>query len=179
MTPSLNNIVLIGMPGVGKSTVGVLLAKRLGLGFIDTDIHIQQREGCSLQALIAAHGAEAFCRIEEGHILSLAPASHVIAPGGSVVYSAKAMAHLKAGGCAVHLDITVEQLKRRLDDVDARGVVIAPGQTIDGLYAERRPLYRAYADASVSTDGLTPEEVVREIISELSRLGHPTAPPVR
>jgi shikimate kinase len=179
MTFSLNNIALIGMPGVGKSTVGVLLAKRLGLGFIDTDILIQQREGQSLQALIAAHGAEAFCRIEEGHILDLALSSHVIAPGGSVVYSQLAMAHLKAGGCAVHLDITVERLKRRLGDMDARGVVVAPGQTIDSLYAERRPLYLAYADATVRTDGLTPEEAVREIISELSRLGHPTAPPVR
>lgn len=179
MTPSLNNIVLIGMPGAGKSTVGVLLAKRLGLGFIDIDILIQQREGRSLQALIAAHGADAFCRIEEGHILSLALASHVIAPGGSVVYSSKAMAHLKAGGVAIHLDITVERLKHRLDDVDGRGVVIAPGQTIDGLYAERRPLYLTHADATVSTDGLTPEEAVREIISALSRWGRPTAPPAR
>lgn len=179
MTSSPNNIVLIGMPGTGKSTVGVLLAKRLGLGFIDTDILIQQREGRSLQALIAAHGTETFCRIEEGHILSLALASHVIAPGGSVVYSAKAMTHLKAGGAAVHLDITVERLKQRLDDVDGRGVVIAPGQTIDGLYAERRPLYLAYADATVSTDGLSPEEVVRGVIAALSRSGRPTAPPAR
>ncbi len=179
MTSALNNIILIGMPGAGKSTVGVLLAKRLGLGFIDTDIHIQQREGRSLQALIAAHGAESFCRIEEGHLLSLVLVSHVIAPGGSVVYSAKAMAHLKVGGFAVHLDITVERLKKRLDDVDARGVVIAPGQTIDGLYVERRPLYLAYADATVSTDGLTPEEVVREVMAASSRPGHPTAPPGR
>lgn len=179
MTFSPNNIVLIGMPGAGKSTVGVLLAKRLGLGFIDTDILIQQREGRSLQALIAAHGAEAFCRIEEGHILSLALASHVIAPGGSVVYSSKAMAHLKAGGVAIHLDITVQRLKQRLDDVDGRGVVITPGQTIDGLYAERRPLYLAYADATVSTDGMTPEEAVRTVIAALSRLGRTTALPAR
>ncbi|MCU0559162.1 MAG: shikimate kinase [Desulfobacterales bacterium] len=179
MAASRDNIVLIGMPGAGKSTVGVLLAKRLGLGFIDTDILIQQREGRSLQALIAAHGAEAFCRIEEGHLLSLALASHVIAPGGSVVYSSKAMAHLKAGGCVVHLDITVEQLKRRLHDVDGRGVVIAPGQTIDGLYAHRRPLYLAYADATVRTDGVTPEEAVRAVISAVTRWGHPPASPAR
>lgn len=165
-----DNIVLIGMPGVGKSTVGVLLAKRLGLGFIDMDIHIQQREGLSLQALIAAHGAEAFCRIEERHILSLALERHVIAPGGSVVYSPRAMAHLKAGGFAIHLDITVAHLQRRLDDVDARGVVIAPGQTIADLYAERRPLYRAYADATVATGGLTPEEVVGKVIAAIGEL---------
>ena len=117
------NIILIGMPGVGKSTVGVLLAKRLGLAFVDTDILIQVREGRSLQALIQAHGAAEFCRIEENHLLSLALTRHVIAPGGSVD-SPRAMAHLKANGIAVHLDIAVERLKRRLDDVDARGVVI-------------------------------------------------------
>ena len=167
MIPHRSNIVLIGMPGVGKSTVGVLLAKRLGMGFIDTDIHIQQREGISLQALIAAHGAEAFCRIEERHILSLALERYLIAPGGSVVYSQPAMVHLKTGGIVVHLDITAARLLRRLDDVDARGVVIAPGQTIAGLYAERRPLYLAYADATVATDGLTPEEVVCQVIAAI------------
>ncbi len=110
MVTHRSNIVLIGMPGVGKSTVGVLLAKRLGLGFIDTDILIQQQEGASLQALIASRGAEAFCRIEECHILSLVLNGHVIAPGGSVVYSQPAMAHLKTGGIAVHLDIAVARL---------------------------------------------------------------------
>lgn len=170
MTPQRSNIILIGMPGVGKSTVGVLLAKRLGLGFTDTDILIQQQEGASLQALIAALGAEAFCRIEERHILSLALERHVIAPGGSVVYSQPAMAHLKTGGLAVHLDIAVARLQRRLDDVDARGVVIAPGQTIAGLYAERRPLYLAYADATVATDGRTPEEVVGQVIASVNGL---------
>ena len=167
------NIILIGMPGVGKSTVGVLLAKRLGLAFVDTDILIQVREGRSLQAIIQAHGADQFCRIEENHILSLAPASHVIAPGGSVVYSPRAMAHLKANGIAVHLDIAVERLKRRLDDVDARGVVIAPGQTIEGLFAERHPLYLRYADATIVTDGLMPDLVMKEILKALKSLNIP------
>jgi shikimate kinase len=157
------------MPGVGKSTVGVLLAKRLGFAFIDTDIYIQVREGRSLQDLIRAYGADEFCRIEENHILTLAVESHVIAPGGSVVYRPKAMAHLKADGVAVHLDISVERLKRRLDDVDARGVVIGPGQTIESLYAERRPLYLRYSDAVVDTDGLTPDEVVGRVLEALSR----------
>jgi shikimate kinase len=163
------NIILIGMPGVGKSTVGVLLAKRLGLSFVDTDILIQVREGRSLQALIQAHGAAEFCRIEENHLLSLALAGHVIAPGGSVVYSPRAMAHLKTNGIAVHLDIAVERLKRRLDNVDARGVVIAPGQTIEALYAERRPLYLRYADATIATDGLTPDQVVGEVSKILNQ----------
>ena len=167
------NVVLIGMPGVGKSTVGVLLAKRLGFAFIDTDIFIQVREGRSLQAIIQAHGADEFCRIEENYILSLAVGSHVIAPGGSVVYRPNAMAHLKANGIAVHLDIAVERLKRRLDDVDARGVVIAPGQTIEGLFAERRPLYLRYADATVVTDGLTPNQVVGHVLAALGRLNPP------
>jgi shikimate kinase len=162
------NIVLIGMPGVGKSTVGVLLAKRLGFAFIDTDILIQVREGRSLQELIRAHGAEAFCRIEENHILSLAVGAHVIAPGGSVVYRPRAMAHLKSQGVAIYLDIDVERLKRRLDDVDARGVVIGPGQTIESLYAARRPLYLHYADATVGTDGLTPDQVVGRILQILN-----------
>jgi shikimate kinase len=165
------NLVLVGMPGVGKSTVGVLLAKRLGFSFIDTDIFIQVREGRSLQAIIQAHGAEEFCRIEENHILSLTLDSHIIAPGGSVVYRPKAMAHLKANGIAVHLDLAVERLKRRLEDMDARGVVIGPGQTIESLYAERRPLYLHYADATVETDGLTPEQVVGRIMDAIPGTG--------
>jgi len=155
------------MPGVGKSTVGVLLAKRLGFAFIDTDIYIQVQEGKSLQELIRAHGADEFCRIEENHILTLAVESHVIAPGGSVVYRPKAMAHLKAQAVAIHLDIAVARLKRRLDDVDARGVVIGPGQTIESLYAERRPLYLKHADATVATDGLTPDQVVGRVLLSL------------
>ncbi len=158
------------MPGAGKSTAGVLLAKRLGFAFIDTDIYIQVREGRSLQELIRAYGADEFCRIEEAHILTLAVESHVIAPGGSVVYRPNAMTHLKANGMAIHLDISVERLKRRLDDVDARGVVIGPGQTIENLYAERRPLYLSYSDASVDTDGLTPDQVVGRVLGALARL---------
>lgn len=167
------NVVLIGMPGVGKSTVGVLVAKRLGYAFIDTDIYIQVREGRCLQAIIRAHGADEFCRMEEDHILTLAVDSHVIAPGGSVVYRPKAMAHLQANGVAVHLDISVERLKRRLDDVDARGVVIGPGQTIESLYAERRPLYLKYADATVATDGLTPDQVVGRVLGAIGWVNPP------
>jgi len=170
---SQRNIVLIGMPGVGKSTVGVLLAKRLGFTFIDTDITIQVREGRCLQELIRAHGVEGFCRIEEDHILSLAVDSGVIAPGGSVVYRPKAMAHLKAKGTAIHLDIAIAKLKRRLEDVDARGVVIAPGQTVESLYLERLPLYLEYADATVPTDDLTPDQVVGRVLDALERLNPP------
>ena len=167
VTDGPRSVILIGMPGVGKSTVGVLLAKRLGFAFVDTDILLQVREGRSLQALIQAHGAEEFCRIEERHILSLKLRGHVVAPGGSVVYRPRAMAHLKARGTAVYLELGLERLKHRLDDVDARGVVIAPGQTVVALYAERRPLYRRYADVTVATDGLTPDQVVARILAAL------------
>ncbi len=165
---SNRSIILIGMPGAGKSTVGVLLAKRLGYAFLDTDILIQVREGRTLQELIREHGAEEFCRIEERHILSLTLRGHVVAPGGSVVYRPRAMAHLKARGIAVHLELSLEHLKQRLGDVDARGVVIAPGQTVDSLYGERRPLYRRYADVTVATDGLTPDQAVGKILAALT-----------
>jgi shikimate kinase len=164
----LKNIVLIGMPGVGKSTVGVLLAKRLGMDFIDTDIHIQTREGRSLQELIQMLGSEGFCDLEVRHILSLSLQAHVIATGGSVVYRHAAMRHLGAEGILLHLDIGLEPLRRRLDDIEARGVVVAPGQTISELYRERRPLYTRYAHGEIPTDGLTPDQVIGQILRTLS-----------
>ena len=161
------NIVLIGMPGVGKSTVGVLLAKRVGYSFIDTDIYIQTHEGKSLQALIRQHGTSGFCDIEARYMQSITLTAHVLATGGSVVYRPMAMGHFKATGVVVHLDIELDRLKKRLDDLDARGVVIAPGLTLDALYAERQALYVKYADITVKTDGLTPEQVVRESVEKL------------
>jgi shikimate kinase len=158
------NIVLIGMPAVGKSTIGVLLAKRLKYSFLDTDITIQSRENKTLQEIIRAHGDDGFCDLEERYILSVNVSSHVIAPGGSVVYRAKAMAHLGSNGRIIHLHLALKHLKKRLDDVDARGVVIAPGQKLEDLYAERNPLYLKYADVTVDTDGMTPDEVVSKII---------------
>ena len=157
------NVVLIGMPGVGKSTIGVLLAKRLNYSFLDTDIFIQTREGKSLQQIIQAYGAAGFCDIEERYILSLNVSAHVIAPGGSVVYRQKAMEHLQANGLIIYLKLVLENLKKRLNDLDARGVVIGPDQKLDDLWAERHPLYLDYADTTVVTDGLTPDQVVGEI----------------
>jgi shikimate kinase len=161
------NIVLIGMPGVGKSTVGVLLAKRLGFSFLDTDIYIQTHEGKSLQGLIQEHGTAGFCDIEARLMLTISASAHVIATGGSVVYRKQAMNHFRANGIVVHLDIDLQRLKKRLDDINARGVVIAPGQTIEGLFAERHFLYKKYADISVPTDGMTPEQVVEKAVDIL------------
>ncbi len=161
------NIVLIGMPGVGKSTVGVMLAKLIRFAFIDTDIYIQTQEGKSLQALIREHGSDGFCDLEARHMCSIAVGRHVLATGGSVVYRQVAMAHFKAGGLVIHLDLELDRLKKRLDDIQARGVVIAPGSTLGALYRERQPLYRKYADAAIKTDGLTPDQVVQEIVAQL------------
>ncbi len=159
-----SNIVLIGMPAVGKSTVGVLLAKRTGFAFLDTDIHIQIREGRSLQQIIQEEGLDRFKTIEEHHICSLNRTSHVIATGGSVVYSPAAMAHLKSSGIIVFLDLSLAPLKSRLKDIDGRGVLRMPGQSIDMLYQERIPLYRRHQNVTIACDRLTPDQVVKKIL---------------
>ena len=160
------NVILIGMPGVGKSTVGVLLAKRLKLAFLDTDIFLQTQEGKSLQELIQQHGTSGFCELEGKYILSLSTTASVIATGGSVVYLQSAMEHLQAGGQVVHLDLELKRLQKRLDDLDARGVVIGPDQQLGDLYAQRQPLYAKYADITIATDGLSPDQVVGKIIRQ-------------
>jgi len=163
------NIVLIGMPGVGKSTVGVLLAKALFLSFIDTDVVIQSREGCRLQTIIHSIGMEAFCHLEERHVLSLECRDTVIATGGSVVYSDAAMAHLRREGIVVHLDLPLALLKRRVSDLDARGVVMAPGQTLEALYEDRQALYERYADVTVNCTNRTHDQVVHRVIQAVDR----------
>ena len=161
------NVILIGMPGVGKSTIGVLLAKRLKYAFLDTDIYIQTREGKSLQELIQFHGTSGFCDLEGNYIRSISATASVIATGGSVVYMQNAMEHLQACGQIVHLDLELNRLQKRLDDMDARGVVIASDQNIGDLYAERQPLYAKYADITISTDELSPDQVVGRILNLL------------
>ncbi|MFH1985364.1 MAG: shikimate kinase [Pseudomonadota bacterium] len=162
------NIVLIGMPAVGKSTVGVLLAKRLGYGFIDTDILIQTGEGETLPSLIAQLGPEGFCDLEADYMEGLDVHAHVIATGGSVVYRARSMRHLSCSGRVVHLDIDLPRLTRRLDDLGSRGVVIAPGQSIEGLYAARTPLYDRWAHLTVDCSSLTPDQTVSEVLKALA-----------
>ena len=168
LTDDKKNIVLVGMPGVGKSTVGVLVAKHLGYSFLDTDILIQAAEGKTLQQLIQKHGISGFCELEEKYILSVAVNSHVIATGGSVVYGKAAMKHLKADSVVIHLNLSLDRLKKRLDDLDARGVAIAPGRDLSDLYAERQQLYLKYGDHTVETGALTPDAVVGHIITLLT-----------
>lgn len=161
------NLILIGMPGAGKSTIGVLLAKRLGVSFIDTDILMQTGEGCYLHQIIAVHGKKGFCTTEERYLLSVMPDCGVVATGGSAVYSEKAMAHLRSLGPAVYLQIGLSPLKHRLGNLDERGVLRMPGQTIDMLYEERRPLYEKYADIVVSSGDATADQVVTKVLRRL------------
>ena len=144
-----NNLVLIGMPGAGKSTVGVVLAKTLGYDFVDTDILLSQRIGMTLQKFIDLYGIEKFLQEEERAALGLSCENTVIATGGSMVLSDAAMQHLKCGSNVIFFNIPLEELKRRLHNIKTRGIVMKPGQTIEELYGERQPLYEKYADIAV------------------------------
>jgi len=162
------NIVLIGMPGVGKSTLGVLLAKRLGCAFVDTDVMIQTRTGQRLHEIISARGIDHFKHLEEECIRELGARETVVATGGSVVYSPSAMESLKSDGCVLWLTLSYENLLKRLGDLDARGVVRGPGQSLLDLYVEREILYRRYADIRISCDDLSHEEVLEMVLDRLS-----------
>ena len=162
-----DNLTLIGMPGAGKSTVGVLLAKRIGYAFVDTDLLIQTGEDRYLQQIIQKQGMEGFCDLEAGYIMNLKIRRTVVATGGSVIYRPHAMAHLQSLGHLIFLDIELETLRQRLGDLDARGVVVAPGQTIESLYAERHPLYCQYGQLRLGCTGCTPEQMVNRIIAVL------------
>jgi len=147
------NIILIGMPGCGKSTVGVVLAKVMGLHFCDTDIVIQQRESRKLQEIIDAEGNAAFLQCEQDALLSLDVTDTVIATGGSAIYSPEAMAHLKTLGLVVYLQVSEPEIEKRLADFAARGVAIKDGMTVHDLYEERIPLYEKYADVIIPAEG--------------------------
>lgn len=157
------NIVLIGMPTSGKSTVGVILAKILGMDFVDTDIVIQQTEGARLNQIIEEKGVEAFLKVEEKAVLSIRANNTVISTGGSVVYSDAAMKHLSAGSKVVYLKVCREELYSRLKDIDERGVVLRQGESIDEMYDIRSKLYEKYADITIAEDGLNIEDTVQAI----------------
>ena len=160
----MNNIILIGMPASGKSTAGVLLAKAVGYGFIDTDLLIQNEERALLCDIISREGTEGFLRVEERVNASLWAERCVIATGGSVVYSERAMAHLKSMGTVVYLRLGLASVEARLKNLFRRGVVMRrAGETVADLYAERVPLYEKYADVTVDCDGLDVESTVRAV----------------
>ncbi len=159
-----DNIVLIGMPGVGKSTVGVILAKVLGYQFVDADLVIQKEEGKLLHEIIAEVGTEGFIEVENRVNASLEVEHSIIATGGSVVYGTEAMEHLKDIGTIIYLRLPFEVLNRRLHDIKGRGVVLKDGQTLEDLYKERTPLYEKYADVIVDEYQLNVEQTVEKIL---------------
>lgn len=161
------NITLLGMPGAGKSTIGVLLAKALGYDFLDTDLSIQNREGMLLNEIIAKKGLHEFKKIEEEVNASVDVEKTVIAPGGSVCYGQRAMEHLFDISKVIYLKISYEELSKRLGDLTKRGVVFENGQTLKDLYEERVPLYEKYADLCIEEDGLGIGEVLQKILESL------------
>ena len=163
-----DNIVLIGMPGVGKSTVGVILAKVMGYQFIDADLLIQQQEKRLLHEIIADVGVDGFIQVENRVNASIQAERSIIATGGSVVYGRDAMEHLKSIGTVIYLKVSYAELEKRLADIQGRGVVLREGQNLHDLYLERTPLYEKYADLSISEEGLDVEQTVSEIVRKLS-----------
>ena len=163
-----NNIVLIGMPGVGKSTVGVILAKILGYKFVDTDIVIQQSEGRLLREIISECGIDGFLETENRICSSLEAENSVIATGGSVVYGSEAMKHLSQTGTVVYLKLDFETLRERLGNIRNRGVVIRNGQSLESLFEERSPLYEKYADIVIDENGCDIEKTINKLIEKLN-----------
>jgi shikimate kinase len=163
----MKNIILIGMPGAGKSTVGVILAKILGMTFIDTDIALQERAGRLLQVIIDKDGPDAFLAEEEETILSIHCHKCVIATGGSVVFSKAAMEYLKHKGVIVYLKISCEEMVQRLRNITTRGIVLIAGQSLPDMYQQRVPLYEQYADITIDCEGRDFEEMVENVIREI------------
>ena len=162
------NIVLIGMPGAGKSTVGVVLAKHLGRRFLDSDLVIQEKTGKLLHEIISGEGLEGFLAIENEINSSLEKNGSVVATGGSVIYGAQAMEHLRRTGIVVYLKLSYAEIESRLGDLKQRGVALKEGQTLRDLYEERVPLYEKYADLPAECDGKSIRAIVAELAAELS-----------
>ena len=164
----MENITLIGMPGVGKSTVGVILAKVLGYEFVDSDLLIQKSENLLLREIIARDGQDGFLKIENRVNASIETEKSVIATGGSVVYCAEAMEHLRKIGKVVYLKLEYEELKKRLGNLRGIGVVLRDGQTLKDLYDERTPLYEKYADIVVDEKNLDVEGTLQKILENIA-----------
>ena len=162
----MENIILVGMPACGKSTVGVVLAKTMNKGFVDTDISIQQREGHTLQEIIDIHGNDYFHQVEQSVLLDFDGEDCVVATGGSAVYFADAMEKFKEQGKVVYIRVSLKTILRRLNNIKTRGVTLGKGQTIEDLYEERTPLYENRSDIIIDAEGLSIEEIVEEIIRQ-------------
>lgn len=159
----MKNIIFIGMPAVGKSTVGVVIAKRMGYEFIDTDLLIQKQEQRLLHEIISDVGVDGFLQIENQVNRDLIAEHAVISPGGSVVYCEEAMQHYKEIGTVIYLQTTYQTIAERIDDPKKRGVTLRNGQTLKDLYEERTVLFEKYADITVSEDGLSLEDTIEKV----------------
>ncbi len=170
MSNALDNVVLIGMPGAGKSTLGVVLAKILGYEFIDADLLIQSKLDKTLQKIIDACGPDGFIEVENEVLCTLSAKRAIIATGGSAVYSDEAMKHLKSIGTVVYLRVSYEELENRLGGLHERGVVMKNGigMSLHDLYEERLPLYEKYADITLDIDGLSVRDAARKLVDQLS-----------
>ncbi|MDD7218648.1 MAG: shikimate kinase [Clostridia bacterium] len=160
----MNNVTLIGMPGSGKSTIGVILAKVLRYQFLDSDLLIQKQEKRTLSEIIEQDGIERFKEIENRVNSSINVTDTVIAPGGSVIYCDEAMKHLKSIGKVVYLKLSLESLSKRLGNLRGRGVLLKEGQTLEDLFKERTPLYEKYADLTVNEEGKDLEESLQAVL---------------
>ena len=164
------NLIFIGMPAVGKSTVGVVVAKRLGMKFIDTDLLIQEQEKKLLREIIADVGEDGFLKIENQVNRDVNVENAVISPGGSVVYCAEAMQHYKEIGTVVYLKVSYQTIKRRIRDPIKRGVVLREGQTFQDLYEERIRLFEKYADITICEDGCRIEQTIEAVLREVEKV---------
>ena len=162
-----NNIVLIGMPGVGKSTIGVVLAKNLGYHFLDSDIVIQQQTGKLLHEIITEKGLDGFLQTEDEINASIEAEKTVIATGGSAVFGKHAMQHLAENGTIIYLSLPYEQIEERLGDLHKRGVALRENQTLYDIYQERIPLYEKYADLIIDCQKKSIRQIVAEIAGKL------------
>lgn len=164
----MDNIIFIGMPAVGKSTVGVIVAKQLGYGFVDTDLLIQEEEGRLLKEIIQEKGIEGFLAVEDRVNAKVTARKTVISPGGSVVYCENAMKHYKEIGKVVYLQASFETINKRLRDAKNRGVVLKQGQTLKNLYDERVRLFEKYADVTICEDGCSLEDTVDAVLASVA-----------
>ncbi len=164
------NLVLIGMPGAGKSTLGVLLAKKLGMDFVDTDIAIQKRAGQTLQQILNENDYLFLRQLEEEVLLDIDTSNEIIATGGSAVYSEIGMAHLSKSGIVVYLKASPAVLKQRITDYETRGIACKPGQSFDALYQERTPLYERHADICIECDERDSGQLADELANRLAPL---------
>ncbi len=165
----MNNVILIGMPGAGKSTLGVLLAKLLGHTFLDTDLLIQQQENALLRSIIAQRGIDGFLAIEGAVCAGLQTENAVIATGGSAVYQPEGMENLRRLGTVVYLKLSYKTLSKRLGNLKNRGVVLRPGQSLRMLYDERVPLYEKYAHITVDCGQMDIEHTLQRVLDALKK----------